>query len=59
MSLFKRRNGMTQRQRDERDLDILALNDCDTPLEEIAWITGVPIDVVETVIVNDKEAAHE
>lgn len=56
MKLFvNHRPPLTDHQRDQRDLDILALNDLELPWPEIAWITGTPIEIIETIIAESQE----
>lgn len=34
--------------RDQRDLDIMAMAECGASDDDIAWIIGVPVEIVET-----------
>jgi len=48
----KLREVLTDHERDKRDLDILALNDLEIPWSEIAWIIGVPVQIIETLVLE-------
>lgn len=50
---------LSENDRTKRDLDILALNDLEIPWAEIAWIVGVPVQIIETLVLESLEGEFD